>query len=218
MRALAAEVAAVLLDGAGRQAAPSRDGDLVLSRDLGVQPGVASTAGEAPAELALLKVGDGVLAVGHVLGEEVVEVVRDERVPHAAGVAQAGQDGEADEELAEGALLLPGLWLDGVGGDARGTGARRGGGRGRRRGSITRCASNDGAVGGGRGPGDVRGRDGGLLDGRGGRWTHRSVRGGRRVGDGRLAQALLIVGIQAAGGEPLWAGVAGQWPGSWTGP
>ncbi len=47
-------------------------------------------AWEAPPELALLEVGDGVLAEGDVLSKEVVEVVVYEAVVDTTGVAKYG--------------------------------------------------------------------------------------------------------------------------------
>ena len=214
MGALGAQVALVLLGWARRQAAPSRDGDLVLARDLRVQSRFSSAAGESSPELALLKVCNGILSIGNVFGEEVVEVVRDERVPDTAGVTEAGEDGEPEKELAEDASLLLGLGLDWVGGYARRSGA---GGRcclWRYGGRIARGCGSHGAVGGGRCFGHVRGLDGALADG--GRVGGRC--GGCRVGDGRLAQVLLIVCVEALGDVPLRAGGADQWAGSWTGP
>ncbi|TKW54807.1 hypothetical protein CTA1_5890 [Colletotrichum tanaceti] len=67
--------------------------------------------GESLAEVGLLKVEDGLLAKGNKLGEEVVEVVIDARVPHAAAEADSSEDGESQDEVpqsAEEALLLRG--------------------------------------------------------------------------------------------------------------
>jgi Ran GTPase-activating protein (RanGAP) involved in mRNA processing and transport len=58
---------------------------------------------EAAPELALLEIPDRVFAEGDVFGEEVVEVVRDEGVVDAAGVAEGAEDEEAEEEVAEAA-------------------------------------------------------------------------------------------------------------------
>ena len=58
---------------------------------------------EAAPELALLEVGHCVLAEGHVFGEEVVEVVGEEGVVDAAGVAEGGEEDEGEEEVAEAA-------------------------------------------------------------------------------------------------------------------
>lgn len=77
---------------------------LMLSTDLGVVAGLESL-GEALAELAVLEIGHGILASGNILGEEVVEVVRDERVVDTASVAKCGQDEKRGQETAEAARL-----------------------------------------------------------------------------------------------------------------
>ena len=207
----------VLCD-AGAQSAPAGDSDLVLALDLLVEPGLVGAGREAALELALLKVCHGILAEGNELGEEVVEVVRDERVVDTAGVAETGEDGEPQQEAAEPVLL--GLGLDWVGGDARGAGAGGRCGRGlddggRARGSLGRVV-HDGRVGRRRGSGHLGRRDGRLLDARRARRVDGGLDDGRRVGDGGLVQ-LFVVGVPALGNAPLRAGGACQWPGSRTG-
>lgn len=236
----------VVADGAGvgvlgnarGQAALAGDGDLLLARDLLVQTRLLAAGREAALELALLKVGDGILAKGHELGEEVVEVVRHERVVDAAGIAETRQDGQPQQEATEAALLRLGLGLNWVGGDARraragrgrgrglddggsarGRGRSRGRGRGRGRGRVGGGGFvHDGRRRGGRGAGHLRRRDGRLLD----RRRVCRVDGGlderRWVGDGRLVQ-LFVVGVPALGRAPCRraGGSACQWPGSRTG-
>jgi hypothetical protein len=65
---------------------------------------------EASAELALLEVGYRIFAEGDVFGEEVVEVVGDEGVVDAAGVAEGREDDEGEEEVAEASAWFLRWW------------------------------------------------------------------------------------------------------------
>ncbi|GJC84915.1 hypothetical protein ColLi_07753 [Colletotrichum liriopes] len=87
-----------------------------LGGDLDLAAGVSSLelvrdVGEPLAEVGLLEVEDGLLAKGNILGEEVVEVVIDTRVPDTAAETNGAEDGEGQDEVsqpAEEALLLRG--------------------------------------------------------------------------------------------------------------
>ena len=75
--------------------------DLVLAADLGVMAVLELATGETLAELALLEVCNGVLAKGYVFGEEVVEVVRDERVVDTTSETKGRQQEESGQEASE---------------------------------------------------------------------------------------------------------------------
>jgi hypothetical protein len=85
----------------GGQATVLSDLDLVLAADLRVMAVLELAARETLAELALLKVCDSVLAKGYVFGEEVVEVVRDERVVDTTGETKRRQKEEGGQEATE---------------------------------------------------------------------------------------------------------------------
>jgi len=85
------------------QPARPPNGHLVLAARLRPVLDIVFLGWEAFAELTVLEVGDGVFAVGDILGEEVVEVVVDERVVDTAGIAEGREEDEAVEEVAEAA-------------------------------------------------------------------------------------------------------------------
>ena len=127
--------------------------DLVLAADLGVMAVLELAARETLTELALLEVCDGVLAKGYVFGEEIVEVVRDERVVDTTSETKRRQKEEGGQEASE-ATAASGLGCR-TSYDF-GTGCRGG----RRRGN----GGTDG-LGGGRSSRDANGR---ALDWRSG--------------------------------------------------
>ena len=102
MSALLPQIGRLLLLGyLWRQPALLADGDLVLATDLRIALLLDLTDGEAAAVLALFEICDGILAKGNVLGEEVVEIIGDERVVDTASVAEGGQDEERGQEASE---------------------------------------------------------------------------------------------------------------------
>src|SRR4051812_3129327 len=98
MRSLGAQIGRVLLSNLRPKAALARDGDFVLARNLRMQTRCTSSAGDPSSKFALLKVSNSVFGKGNVLSEEVVEVVRDQRVPDTTGVSQRRQDDQLKEE------------------------------------------------------------------------------------------------------------------------
>jgi hypothetical protein len=156
------------------QATVLSDLNLVLTADLGVMAVLELAAGETLAELALLEVCDGILAEGYVFGEEVVEVVRDERVVDTTGETKRRQKEEGGQEATE-ATTASGL---GCGGSYD----LRTGGRGRR---WRRRSRKDGTDGLGSW-GSSRDANGSALD-----WGSGSfgaeLRGFRHVADSTVA-------------------------------
>jgi hypothetical protein len=51
---------------------------------------LSSSSWEPPPQLAFLEIGHGILAEGYILGEEVVEVVGDQRIVYTTGITQDG--------------------------------------------------------------------------------------------------------------------------------
>ena len=172
-----------------------------LGGDLDLLTGVARTTGypadnigEALLEIELLQVQNSLLAIGDVLGEEVVEGVVDARVVDTTTEGDSAKDGERQEEVAqsaEEALLL--------------AGSRES----RRDNGLLGDGRDDGSVGRGGRQGSGLGSDSGRgLDlGRGGRRS-----GGRSQGlggreDGGLSglrdNGLLVVGEEALYGSKV---------------
>ncbi|KAI6853348.1 hypothetical protein KC350_g23 [Hortaea werneckii] len=95
-----------LLSGLWPNTALSSNGHLVLSANLLPLVVVVLLHREAFPELALLKVSHDILTVRDKFGEEVVEVVRLQRIPDASAVAEGGQEEHGEEELAESSSRL----------------------------------------------------------------------------------------------------------------
>ena len=137
------------------QATTLSNADLVLAADLRVMAVLELATRETLAELALLEVCDGVLAKRYVLGEEVVEVVREKRVVDTASETERRQEEESGQEASETATASRLGW-----GSCSELGASRSDRSRRRRGGAD-------SLGGG--------RDSGNADGSGINWRSGSL-------------------------------------------